>query len=495
MLAETLRQLQWDASRGGKPWAETLPPVPDDPFAQAERVIRAVTEVGRVLERLHQVGYVCTGFAPEILVRTETGVRIKDVQACISRAGKRSPSPAIAPSFSAPEVVEQAAECIGTATDVFHLGALFYAIAARKWPEGTSQEGLKSCNYRLPRFRVYDPTFPVGFAHVWQKAMQAEPSRRYPSAAQFIDALNLALESARCRSRGEKRLRFDVGARTEIGKVKGQLCPENQDGIFPDPAKGERSQLPESGHGVLAIADGVTNCDYGSGTLASEIVIRRVKRAASRFADTAGQVSDSWEMEKLFAVLRQGVVEATEEISRNVPSGPDVDPNRLMSSTLVAAAVQGHQVLVGSTGNSKAFLVTPDFVEQINLDDDIWHARLRSGMSPEQVERQKGNRALRRVVGACALQDGKIVPDMQRIRFSGTRAYLAAGDVLLLCSDGLIERGAYLDAGDAWRIIQENLERPAQEICDILISAANDRQKPPSLGDNISAIVVKALPA
>lgn len=491
-MAEILEKLSWDASEGGALWADRLPPVPDEPLEQAERVVQAVAEVGEVLAQLHQAGYVCAGFQPEAFMKTPEGIRVTDLQARVTRFGELPAVPSIAPAFSAPELVERSAPQISPATDVFHLGALFYALATRKFPEGTTQEGLRASRYRLPRFRIYDPTFPVGFEHLWRRATHVDHGRRYESIDQFIGALEQALESARRRAQGAVAMQFEVASRTEIGKVKGQLCPENQDRIYPDPDQGEDSRLPASGHDVLAIADGVSRCDYGSGALASNIVINWVKKAADQFERAVGP--GPWDLGKLYAVLRKAVAQATKEISQSAPSGPNVNPNRLMSSTLVAAMIQGHQVLIGNTGNSKAYLASPEFFEQISLDDDVRHARLRSGIPPEQVDELKGNKSLRRVVGACAVQEGKVVPDLQRIRFTGYRAHLSPGDILLLCSDGLIEPNVYLEPEEAYQLITENRESPARELCDLLVDSANERQRPPSRGDNISAIVVKVLP-
>ena len=495
MISESLIPLHWDESQGGQPWVESLPPVPEEPLRQAERVVEAVAEVGQVLSQLNSSGYACCGFQPGILGRTAEGLRIRELENLAAPMGELPNDLVAAPAYAAPEVIEQSASGVGAATDVFHLAALFYALAARKCPEGTTRAGLSACRYRLPRFRIYDPTFPVGFEHVWQRGMHPNPNRRYASVGDFVGALREALAEVSVRSEGEEPLRLEVGARTEGGSVKSQLCPENQDAIYPDPAKGEESRLEESGQDILAVADGVSRCDHGSGDQASSIVIRWVKRAADQFFAHPKSKEADWQMGTVFNLLQQAVIQSTKEISQAVPSGPDVSPDRLMSSTLVAAIIKGHEVLVGNTGNSRAFLATPRYFEQINLDDDVWHARLRSGIPPEEVSSKKGNRSLRRVVGSCKLEEGKVVPDLGRLRFTGYRAFLAPGDILLLCSDGLIEPGAYLEPDETYAIIDGSRECAAQEICDQLVEAADRKQRPPSHGDNISAIIVKALPA
>ncbi|MDP6502560.1 MAG: SpoIIE family protein phosphatase [Planctomycetota bacterium] len=491
MLSEVLQELHWEQSHGGALWLDALPDVPNEPIEQAQRVIDATEEVGRAIERLHSVDYVVSGFGPDLLMKTESGFRIRSLQSNIARIGKTAENHSVSPAYSAPEIVEQSP--VSPATDVFHLAALFYGLATRKAPLGTTIEGLRSCRYNLPRFRIYDPTFPVGFESIWRKAMSTNPAKRYATVTEFLDALKSALEQLRKNASGEVLLKFEVGAGTEIGKVKQLRYPENQDSIFPDPGQGESSRMAELGRDVFAIADGVSRCDYGTGDEASGIVIKWVKRAIDKYIKPAGQKSPDWEVEEVFKTLSQVVVQATHEIAEAAPAGEETRPEKVMSSTLITAIVKNHNVLVGNTGNSRAFIVGKDSIEQINLDDDVWHARLRSGMAPEEASSKKGNSLLRRVVGACMKEGDQIQPDLRRVRFTGYRAYIGPGDVLLLGSDGLIEEGSYISQSEAFDLVHSNIEKSAQEICDILINDANERQIPPKHGDNISCIIVKVL--
>jgi serine/threonine protein phosphatase PrpC len=424
-------------------------------------------------------------------MKGESGLRIRSLQSNIARMGKPAENPSVSPAYSAPEIVESAP--VSPATDVFHLAALFYGLATRKAPQGTTIEGLRSCRYNLPRFRIYDPTFPVGFESIWARAMSTNPLKRYATVTEFLHALKGALEQLRKNSSGNVLLKFDVGAGTKIGDVKQLRYPENQDAIFPDPGQGESSRLAELGRDVFAIADGVSRSDYGTGDEASGIVIKWAKRGIEKYVKPEGEESPDWEVEEVFKTLSQVVMQATHEIAESAPTGEETRPEKVMSSTLITAIVKNHNVLVGNTGNSRAFIVGKDCIEQINLDDDVWHARLRSGMAPEEASTKKGNSLLRRVVGACMKEGGQIMPDLRRVRFTGYRAYLGPGDILLLGSDGLIDDGTFISQSEALELVRKNIYRSAQDICDILINEANDRQIPPKHGDNISCIIVKAL--
>ena len=78
---------------------------------------------------------------------------------------------------------------------------------------------------------------------------------------------------------------------------------------------------------------------------------------------------------------------------------------------------------------------------------------------------------------------------------------LLPGDIVVLCSDGLIEEGAFLAPEEMAELLRRDPGRPAESLALELAEAADARQRLPSLlepegfGDNITCIVIKVLPA
>src|SRR5438445_8822325 len=109
-------------------------------------------------------------------------------------------------------------------------------------------------------------------------------------------------------------------------------------------------------------------------------------------------------------------------------------------------------------------------------------------------------RALRQCVGGCTVAEGgepSIMLDSCTPRVS--RWPLVPGDVIVLCTDGLVEEGFFLEPHMVADLVRANKERPAAEVALLLCEAADAMQRVPSFvepdgfGDNISAVVIKIM--
>lgn len=98
------------------------------------------------------------------------------------------------------------------------------------------------------------------------------------------------------------------------------------------------------------------------------------------------------------------------------------------TTTLVAAVVRQNRLTVANVGNSRAYIIHDGQAQQITRDHDLLSERMHMGaLSMEEVERAGENNRLTRCLG---WQD-PIEVDV----FADIPVY--AGDVILLCSDGL----------------------------------------------------------
>jgi serine/threonine protein phosphatase PrpC len=105
---------------------------------------------------------------------------------------------------------------------------------------------------------------------------------------------------------------------------------------------------------------------------------------------------------------------------------------------------------------------------------------------------------LRECVGGCTTtEDGKltILPETCTPRIA--RWPLLPGDVIVLCTDGLVEEGFFLEPETMAKLVRENHDRSAADIALLLVEAADAMQRLPSImepegfGDNISCVVIK----
>ncbi|MGQ0732453.1 MAG: PP2C family protein-serine/threonine phosphatase [Acidobacteriota bacterium] len=99
-----------------------------------------------------------------------------------------------------------------------------------------------------------------------------------------------------------------------------------------------------------------------------------------------------------------------------------------MGTTLVGVLTDGPSVSIGSVGDSRAYLISKQAIEQLTVDDS-WAARILSqepDLSPEDILRHPMRNVLTNVLGARDTVD---------VHLSERR--LGHGDTLVLCTDGV----------------------------------------------------------
>jgi len=173
----------------------------------------------------------------------------------------------------------------------------------------------------------------------------------------------------------------------------------------------------------------------------------------------------------------------------------------LMGTTLTAAWLEGNGLTVANLGDSRAYLIDGMRVEQLTVDGDLASDLLHHGMAPEQV-RELGvmTRALRQCVGGCDIDEkGEPTIALECTLPSIAQWRLMPGDVIVLCSDGLVEEGAFLEPELLVEIIRNNPNATAQELATLFADAADSLQRVPTpqepegYGDNISCVVVRVV--
>lgn len=189
-----------------------------------------------------------------------------------------------------------------------------------------------------------------------------------------------------------------VGSRTDQG-----VRPNNEDRFVAD---NERH--------LYLVADGMGGQEYGerASGMAVDIIPRLVQdRLAQR--DEPGQA------------LQRALTEANRAI---VQAGRDQPMGRRMGTTAVLAVQEDHRFYVAGLGDSRAYLIRGQRVQQLTVDHSVAQALADSGtLSQEQARQSPWQHVLYRFLGCAEMADG---PDV--IPFTPE-----AGDRLLLASDGL----------------------------------------------------------
>ena len=142
-----------------------------------------------------------------------------------------------------------------------------------------------------------------------------------------------------------------------------------------------------------------------------------------------------------------------------------------MGTTLVAAVLQGDDLYVANVGDSRAYLVREQSIEQVTTDHSWVNEQVQAGIITEQEAREHLYRNI--ITRSLGTKPGVDIDFFQR--------KVQPGDVLVLCCDGLSNE---VKEDEIARIVSAN---SAQGSVQELIDLANQ------LGgsDNITAIVVR----
>jgi len=161
---------------------------------------------------------------------------------------------------------------------------------------------------------------------------------------------------------------------------------------------------------LFAVADGM------GGAQAGEVASRL---AASALEEDSTNLPG---LERVDALIQ--------EANRRIYDRATTDPSASgMGTTMTVAVVEGMNVVIGHVGDSRAYLVRGDTMEQLTEDHSLVNELLKSGkLSEEEAHVHPQRSVITRAVGTD--------PDVDVDAFT---IEAEDGDVFLLCSDGLTD--------------------------------------------------------
>ena len=218
---------------------------------------------------------------------------------------------------------------------------------------------------------------------------------------------------------------------------------------------GDRDQWAARGH-LFLVADGMGG--HAVGELASKI-------AADTIPHTYHKLHDMPAGEALRSAVLTGnaTINARGEMNRDFTR---------MGTTCTTLVLGPEGALIAHVGDSRAYRVRGDRIEQLTFDHSLQWELLRQGrMSPEEIMRREPRNVITRSLGPSPTVEVDLEGPYP------TRPQ----DVYILCSDGLTSMVRDEEIGIAVR------ELPPTEACRLLVDLANLRGGP----DNITVLVVR----
>ena len=239
---------------------------------------------------------------------------------------------------------------------------------------------------------------------------------------------------------------------TDIG-LKRELNEDSALSFQP-----EDQQMMESKGILFVVADGMGG--HTRGEVASQLAVNTIRDVY--YSQDAGDPE---------AALRLALDQANARIyNESLAMSPKPEPDQMMGSTCVAAAVLGDSVYVANVGDSRAYIIRDGQAQQISLDHSLVAQQLREGLiTKEQAKDHPDRHKIYRCLGEETVEVDTFSEKVQ------------PGDLLLLCTDGLTE---LVPEEEMVSIVQQY---EPQESVQRLIARANE------LGgrDNITAVVAR----
>jgi protein phosphatase len=225
----------------------------------------------------------------------------------------------------------------------------------------------------------------------------------------------------------------------------------------------EDALLREDELKLYLVADGMGG--HKGGEVASRLVVQIVGETLRRHA--AGRQATNTE---LIRQLGSSIQMANRVINRHSQQNPALQG---MGSTLSAVMFSGRSMIAANVGDSPIYLIRGDFVEVISVAH-TYMAEYATALHPDNAPppAEKYRHVITRSIGSRE----DVAPDIHEIP-------CAAGDILVICSDGLSD---LVDPGEIVQVVHSGSPGLA---CRLLVDMANERGGT----DNITVVVVKVL--
>jgi protein phosphatase len=229
----------------------------------------------------------------------------------------------------------------------------------------------------------------------------------------------------------------------------GRRHTDNQDSVLA---------VSRDGFSLLAVADGVGG--LAAGAAASQTTIRALEEGIDRLGK-----------EPPDAVLRTQLERANSELYEQHHGRP----GKMSGSTIVALVFRDESVLVAHVGDSRAYLCRDGSLRRLTEDHSLVAEQVKAGiLTPEQAANSKQRHVITRSLGVASTVEIDVEDSLP----------YRAGDLFLLCSDGLSD---VVPDSDLELMLAGGVQvgRTASD----LIAVANERGGP----DNISVVLARIL--
>ncbi|HYW92710.1 MAG TPA: Stp1/IreP family PP2C-type Ser/Thr phosphatase [Gammaproteobacteria bacterium] len=243
----------------------------------------------------------------------------------------------------------------------------------------------------------------------------------------------------------------------------GRVRSHNEDSIHIDAA-----------NGLVVLADGMGG--YRAGEVASAIAVRSIRDFIVNGLGglAAGGDGDVGEYSPEAQLVRHAIMHANREI---VSAARRETRYEGMGTTVVAMLFHDARVTIGHVGDSRAYRLRGEQLEQLTIDHSLLQELVSRGVyTAEEAQSSPNRNIVTRALGVEREVDVDLLQDM-----------VLPADLYLLCSDGLND----MVGDDEIRLTMNRLGGNLDRMTQGLVAAANERGG----RDNISVIAARVAPS
>jgi serine/threonine protein phosphatase PrpC len=222
---------------------------------------------------------------------------------------------------------------------------------------------------------------------------------------------------------------------------------------------------------LYVVADGMGG--HAGGGTASRIAVETIDkelRKARDGKDNPFAATTTLQDSPLPEVVRGAV----ERACRNIFTAAQEDPRLAgMGTTVIALLVKDEHAFFAHVGDSRAYLIRGELIQQISEDHSLVNEQIKAGMiTPEEAKHSRYKNIITRSVGF----EEEVLVDVMGL-------VAEPGDTFVLCSDGLANM-----VEDRELLETVRSARALESVPQALIDLANERGG----DDNITVIAVRA---
>jgi len=231
----------------------------------------------------------------------------------------------------------------------------------------------------------------------------------------------------------------------------------------------EDSFLIDDENKIFIVCDGMGGANAGevASQMAVKIIGQRMRENIEAIRELSSQNTFDAK-QKIKTIIADAVSEASLKIFELASKE---EGKRGMGTTLVMLIICGENAYVSNVGDSRAYLVRDNQVYQVTEDHTLVQEQLKRGLiTPEEAKNVPYGNVITRAVGV-----------MESVIVDTTHIELMAGDIFLLCTDGL---HGYTEDKDILGFVGYS---SLEEMANNAIAYANQKGGK----DNITAIFVR----